>query len=219
MPMTRPSRRVFINCPFDAAHKPIVDALLFTVYDCGFAPSSALEEADSGEVRFSKLMRLIRDCRLGIHDISRTELTELDVVNGLPRFNMPFELGLFLRCRYANAKKDASKFYLVLDRGPYRFQKFLSDIAGQDIRSHDSPFVAIGCVRDWLRTAFVSTSFLGPDEIVCRYEHFKNDLPELSEALRLTPDRLIFADMCHLVSIWLTRVASIPQIIPNRTTS
>jgi hypothetical protein len=51
-----------------------------------------LEAYDSGDVRIEKILDIIDQCKLGIHDISRTELNE----HSLPRFNMPLELGLFL---------------------------------------------------------------------------------------------------------------------------
>ena len=43
-------------------------------------------------VRFDKLSRLIRESGKSIHDLSRTDLSAA----GMPRFNMPFELGLYL---------------------------------------------------------------------------------------------------------------------------
>ena len=82
---------VFINCPFDDGYQPLLRAIVFTVLSCGFSARSAMEENDAGAVRMDKIKRLIRESRLAIHDISRTEL---DVTSGLPRFNMPFELGL-----------------------------------------------------------------------------------------------------------------------------
>src|SRR5450755_4503989 len=76
---------------------------------------------------------------------------EHDTVNNLPRFNMPFELGLFLGARRFGAKLQRDKQCLVLEAERYRYQKYLSDIAGQDIRQHDNePAKAVGAVRDWL---------------------------------------------------------------------
>ena len=82
-----------------------------------------------------------------VQDISRTELNAA----GLPRFNMPFELGLFLGAKRFGNAMQRRKTCLVLDREPYRYQAFLSDIAGQDIAAHGGePVRAIGAVRDWL---------------------------------------------------------------------
>ena len=63
---------VFINCPFDDDYVELRNALVFTVYDCGFVPRCALEEDNSGNVRFEKIQRLISESKFGIHDISRS---------------------------------------------------------------------------------------------------------------------------------------------------
>ena len=123
---------VFVNCPFDNAYKPMFEAVVFAVFDCGYRPRCALEAYDAGEVRIEKIIALVKNCRLGVHDISRTELNAAD----LPRFNMPFELGLFLGAKQFGNAVQRRKTCLVLDREPYRYQAFLSDIAGQDIAAH-----------------------------------------------------------------------------------
>jgi hypothetical protein len=38
------------------------------VYDLGFVARSALEEDDSGELRFSKIERIVEQCKFGIHE-------------------------------------------------------------------------------------------------------------------------------------------------------
>ena len=90
---------------------------------------------------------IIAACRLGVHDISRTELSGR---SKLPRFNMPLELGVFLgAARYGNPKQR-TKRCIVLDREKFRYQSYLSDLGGQDIRDHnDDPTRAIGAVRNW----------------------------------------------------------------------
>lgn len=99
-------RHVFINCPFDRAYRPLLRALLFAIHDCGFRARSALEVEDSGEVRVQKIIRIIKESPLGIHDISRVEL---DPSSNLPRFNMPLELGLFMGAKvYGGADQQAS---------------------------------------------------------------------------------------------------------------
>jgi hypothetical protein len=37
------SSNVFINCPFDKEYKSILEALTFTISDCGYIPRCALE--------------------------------------------------------------------------------------------------------------------------------------------------------------------------------
>lgn len=93
-----------------------------------------------------RLHELIRVCDLGIHDISRTECAPL------PRFNMPFELGLFLGAKKFGTAAHHEKKVLILDRTRYRYQRFLSDIGGQDIKADDdAPENLVRIVRSWLR--------------------------------------------------------------------
>ena len=122
-------RQVFINCPFDDAYLPLFRAITFVIRACDYQARCALEAMDAGEIRMAKILRLIRGCRFGIHDISRTTL---DPVSNLPRFNMPLELGLFLGAAHYGNSTQRRKQTLVLDVERFRYQKFLSDIAGQD---------------------------------------------------------------------------------------
>ncbi len=194
---------VFINCPFDSEYRSVLDALVFVVHDCGFRARCALEIDDSGRVRIENIVELIRECRYGIHDISRTEL---DTENRLPRFNMSLELGLFLGATRFGSPKQKNKRSLILDREPYRYQKFISDIAGQDIKSHDGdPEVAIRRVRDWLRNSptISGLSIPGSQRIIERYRLFREELPELCRRSHLDPDDLIFNDFTACVSEWL----------------
>jgi len=119
-------RDVFINCPFSVDYKDKFEAIVFTVVRSGFTARCARESDDGGEVRYAKIARIIKDCRYGIHDISKTEP---DPLSGLPRFNMPFELGLFLGAKTFGAAAGRAKKALILDRDPFRYQAFLSDIA------------------------------------------------------------------------------------------
>jgi len=41
---------VFVNCPFDDAYKPMFEAIVFAVFDCGYGPRCALEAACCMEV-------------------------------------------------------------------------------------------------------------------------------------------------------------------------
>jgi hypothetical protein len=140
---------VFINVPFDRRYKKLFDALVFAVHDCGFLARSAREQDDGSQVRLDKLYEIIGKCQFGIHDLSRTSL---DAKYRLPRFNMPLELGIFLGAKKYGGARHARKSCLILDREPFRYQIFCSDIAGQDIRAHQNDVgEAIAAVRDWLR--------------------------------------------------------------------
>ena len=201
MPETFNSNDVFINCPFDDSYKPLFNAHVFAIYDLGFVPRCAREADDSGEVRLAKIERIIKQCKYGIHDIS--EVT-LDAVNRLPRFNMPLELGLFFGCRSFGPKVQRGKVSLVLDVEQYRYQKFISDIAGHDIRAHGGqPDQAIIVVRNWLTTASRRSNIPGGAKVAARYARFCADLPRLCQAANLQLDELTFIDYSNVVVGWL----------------
>lgn len=193
---------VFINCPFDPEYQPIFRALVFTVHDCGFLARCALEVDDGSEARIAKINRIIRECRHGIHDISRTEL---DKVENLPRFNMPLELGLFLGAREFGTGRQTQKRALILDVERYRFQKFCSDISGQDIKAHEATAdKAIRAVRNWLATTLDGTVLLpSAAKLVDRYRSFQTDLPGICAPLHLDPDDLQFVELRTLIEEWV----------------
>lgn len=194
---------VFINCPFDAQYRPLLRGLLFAVQDCGFSARSALEVEDSGEVRVQKIIRIIGECPFAVHDISRVEL---DTQTNLPRFNMPLELGLFLGARAFGDAVNQQKRCLILDNDPFRYQRFCSDIAGQDIRAHRGKVAAaIEIVRNWLSTAPPAQGTVIPSGsiITGRYKRFHATLPSSCANLQLNPRRLTFGDDVTLVVGWL----------------
>lgn len=132
--MTAPYEHcVFVNCPLDETYRPIFESIVFAIHSCGYVARCALEVDDGSEVRIEKIAKIIAECRFGVHDISRTEP---DSETGLPRFNMPLELGMFLGAKRYGRAKQKQKTCLILDLDRYRFQKFISDIAGQDIAAH-----------------------------------------------------------------------------------
>lgn len=197
---------VFLNCPFDRAFQPLFNAAVFAVFDCGFRARCALEVVDGGEVRIEKLLRIVEQCRFGIHDVSRTSL---DRVNRLPRFNMPFELGLFLGCKAFGGAAHAAKRCLILDRDRFRYQKFISDIAGQDIRAHaNKPEEVIRHIRDWLQTASAGRPIPSGSHITERYARFRSDLPRLSRDANLDRRQLTFTDFHELATGWLRTYGS-----------
>jgi hypothetical protein len=195
-------KNVFINCPFDNDFQPLFDAIVFAVHDCGFRVRCALEEEDSGEVRVTKLYKIISECRLSIHDISRTEVSK---DSKLPRFNMPLELGVFLGARQYGPGKQKQKRCLILDRERYRYQRYISDLAGQDPKAHaNDPAKAIQCVRDWLsHHGSKGVTLPGPAAMVGRYKRFNKQLPAILKAAGIKPKELIYNDYTTFVVAWL----------------
>jgi hypothetical protein len=193
-------QNVFINCPFDPDYAPIFEAIVFAVNDAGFRPKCARERLDSSQIRLHKIVDLISSSRYSIHDLSRTSL---DDTNALPRFNMPLELGIDIGCKAFNID-CRDKSLLIFDSEQYRFQKFVSDLSGQDIQQHGSSAkTAVSRVRDWLRTESGKSGIPGGTTIFRRYEAFRADLPAICAELRLDLAELTFADFSYTVARWL----------------
>ena len=145
--------------------------------------------------------RLSKNANYGIHDLSAVEL---DPVNHLPRFNMPLELGLFLGCRRFGDAGQRRKVSLILDSQQYRYQTFISDIAGQDIHAHQgNPENAMREVRKWLAVASRHLRLPGGNDIVNRFRRFRNDFPDLCTAARLEPGEVTLRDLQRMIVSWL----------------
>lgn len=140
-------RSVFVNCPFDDAYRPILEAILFCIVDCDLTPRLATERLDSGEVRLEKIVELIKGSRYSVHDLSRIRSK---VGGELARLNMPFELGVDYGV--SRTAEGVSKHLLVVVERKYDYQAALSDIAGWDVADHGGDYEsAIHRVRDWLQ--------------------------------------------------------------------
>jgi hypothetical protein len=201
--MTRASfgNSVFINCPFDDDYWPMLEAVVFTVLACGFQPRSALEELDSGTVRLNKIERIIRACKYGIHDLCRVEP---GAQTKLPRFNMPFELGLDIAAKTFGGDGLKNKRFLILDAAPYRYQRFISDISGQDIHCHDgSPDKAMDIARNWLRAVSRRGNIPGPIAIKALFAGFVEWLPEYCAENGFDRNDLLFVEYVEMARQWI----------------
>jgi hypothetical protein len=196
-------RSVFINCPFDSAYEPLLRGLIFAVRHMKLVPKLALDPSDAGQLRFDKILDLIENCKYSIHDISRTEV---DPNHGLPRFNVPFELGLDLGCKRYGKLRQRQKTALILDVDRYRYRTFISDIAGFDIEEHNGRVAnAITVVRNWLRHTSHKISFEAPSgaTIYARYRAFQLALPETCYSLNWDFDNLPVMDFSWAAYDWI----------------
>jgi len=147
--MPYPGKKIFINCPFDKEYRKLLSPLVFTILYSGFEPEIS-ETKSSSDIRIIQIKKIIRDSDYSIHDLSRCRPKK---ISDPPRFNMPFELGLDIGCLEYGNKKQRKKKILILEKDKYFYQKFLSDIAGQDIRNHNNkPIEVIEIIRDWFST-------------------------------------------------------------------
>lgn len=171
---------------------------------CGFLPRSARELEDGAQGRLEKLYEIIGQCRYGIHDLSRTEP---DPVHGLPRFNMPLELGLFLGARRYGGAEQGGKRALILDVELFRYQRFASDLSGLDIQAHGGePREAVRRTRDFL--ANVSKRALpGAGRVVAAYEEFVEARDALADLLEVDRYETPYVDFDRMVATWLLEAA------------
>jgi hypothetical protein len=194
-------RQVFINCPFSKDYLDKFRAIVFSVVRSGFEPRCALEADDGAENRLNKICGIIAQCSLGIHDISKTEL---DTKTKLPRFNMPLELGLFLGARRFGTGPYRQKRCIVLDRQPYRYQKFISDIAGQDIHSHNGTSARlIEEIAAWLRHDAGDPQVPGGKAIAREFRVFQRNVPKICAQMELDPTELTFQDYRKMAVTWI----------------
>lgn len=140
-------KNVFINCPFDEEYLPLLRPLIFTILYVGLNPRITLESLDSGRPRIDKIVRLIKESRYAIHDLSRIQARE---VGEYFRLNMPFELGIDVGCRLF-LKGCKGKQCLILEAERYRYQAAISDLSNSDIAVHrNDPQTLVTSVRNWL---------------------------------------------------------------------
>jgi len=112
---------VFINIPFHREYEPTLVALISGITAFGLAPRIVTRDVRSKH-RLEKLIGMIQRSTCSFHDLS---YVRLDGPERVPRFNMPFELGLA-------AGVTAKSKCFVLERSRYRLQQSLSDWNGVD---------------------------------------------------------------------------------------
>jgi hypothetical protein len=133
---------VFLNVPFDPEYNSLFLALIAGIAGIGRTPRCVLEVPSGGRNRLERIFDLISNCGSSIHDLSRvTPSGALSV----PRFNMPFELGM----TYALSQMTSRHSFFVLEEKAFRLQASLSDLNGHDPHIHGgSQAGVLRCVLD-----------------------------------------------------------------------
>ncbi len=171
------NNNVFINCPFDKEYRKLLRPLLFTVVYIGLEPQIS-ETTDSGTQRVQSIRELILASKYSIHDLSRIETRSK---RDLPRFNMPFELGLDIGGKCFGEGELAEKKCLILEKEQYRYQRVLSDISGNDIEAHqENPQVLIRKVRNWFTSQDIG-DIPSANVIWNSFNEFESALAEILE--------------------------------------
>ncbi|MGB8658175.1 MAG: hypothetical protein WCE90_10395 [Candidatus Zixiibacteriota bacterium] len=205
------SDQIFINCPFDEQYVRLFRAIVFAIHDCGFIPRCSLEEDDATEFRLRVIVKLIKQCKYGVHDLSRVEV---DNVTGLPRFNMPFELGIFYAAKTFGQAHQRSKRCIILERRKYRYRAFISDLSGVDIKDHDNSIRrVITRIRNRLIASSRRTTIPFDVHISLRYQAFERDFRRACRRLGIDPDKVSFVDLSRNITDWLSMNPKVRQVL------
>jgi hypothetical protein len=91
----------------------------------GLRPRAAIE-IPGPQRRLGRIHELMASCRYSFHDLCRVTLR-----GGVPRFNMPFELGLAVALA-----REGKHDWFVFESRAHRLQRSLSDLNGTDPLIH-----------------------------------------------------------------------------------
>jgi len=122
---------VFLNIPYDKKFERLFIAYIAGISALGMVPRATLEITDSSR-RLERILKLARGCGYSVHDLSWVQLDPAKP--RVPRFNMPFELGLCVSD--ANRREGQRQNWFVFEAVANRVDKSLSDLKGTDPRIH-----------------------------------------------------------------------------------
>jgi hypothetical protein len=165
-----PRRRVesvFLNIPYDPGFEDLYLAYIVGLSQLGLTINVTLAVPSQG--RLDTIIDLIEKSTYSIHDLSRVELSK-----GLPRFNMPLELGLALY--RSRATKGAHRVH-IFDKRPYQAQRSTSDVNGIDPQIHRGrpKSLMIGLRNLFRQSGDVTTV----PEMIASYQAVKKRLPAI----------------------------------------
>lgn len=191
-------RSVFLNVPYYKEFEPLFLAYIVGVIGFGLLPRATLEIQGSTH-RLSHIVDLLHACYTSIHDLSRVELTEGPL--RVPRFNMPFELGL----AYHHSVSGSHHCFIFAENYT-SFEKSLSDLKGIDIQEHGKD---ASRVFSRLTAAFVAQNSMPTvKDMNAVYELVMDNLPNVLEnagSQSLYHPRVFLELVFTANSFWKTR--------------
>jgi len=167
--VARPRRieSVFLNIPYDDAFERLYRGYIVGLTQLGLRINAAL--AVPNQARLDTIINLIEQSEYSIHDLSRIESSR-----GVPRFNMPVELGLALyRSHSANGKHQV----FIFESRRFRAQRSTSDVNGIDPQIHRGTAKGLMAgLRNIFRQAGDVTTV---PEMLASYRAVRRKLPDL----------------------------------------
>jgi hypothetical protein len=172
-----PRKSVFINCPFDTQYEPLFDALLLAIVSCGFIPRCAIESGDVAVSRMERIFVALQSSAYSIHDLSRCQGEGEHL---LARFNMPLELGIAMTRRRVQSNGGASHDWLVLVPNDAPYGRFISDLAGFDLKTYDGrEETLVQRVMGWLVTRDGAVAGVSPQPLLRKLARFREQKAKL----------------------------------------
>ena len=156
-PHPQSGSRVFLNVPFDKTYEPVFIGLVGALVHLGKRPTTVLDLGGSLAPRMDRLISAIRDNAFSVHDLTRVELSGTGAA-AVPRFNMPFELGLAVAVSLIDRRQPRHSFVL-LESKRFRLQRSLSDMNGYD------PFIHNGTQGGAVRAMVEAFSEAGAEDM------------------------------------------------------
>jgi hypothetical protein len=167
MPRRKRIESVFLNIPYDKEFEDLYLAYIVGLTQLGLRVNVTLAVPNQG--RLETIIGLIEQSSFSIHDLSRIQISK-----GIPRFNMPVELGLALYRSHVTRGKH--RVY-VFESKAYRAQRSTSDINGIDPQIHNG--TAKGVMKG-LRNIFRQPGDVTTvPEMLVSYLSLKRRIPEL----------------------------------------
>lgn len=167
MPRKKRIDSVFLNIPYDSAFEDLYLAYIVGLTQLGLRIHAALAVPNQG--RLATIIKLIEESEFSIHDLSRVEVSR-----GVPRFNMPVELGLALYRSHATKGKHR---VFIFESKSHRAQRSTSDVNGIDPQIHKgTPKGLMSALRNILRQPEDVTTV---PEMLTSYRAVKRKLPDL----------------------------------------
>lgn len=167
MSRTKRIESVFLNIPYDGAFEDLYLAYIVGLTQLGLRINATL--AVPNQDRLRTIIKLIEESDFSLHDLSRIEASR-----GVPRFNMPLELGLALyRSHVTNGKHRV----FIFESKRYRAQRTTSDVNGIDPQIHNgTPKELMSGLRNIFRQSGDVTTV---PEMLTSYRAVKQKLPQL----------------------------------------
>jgi len=164
---TKRLESVFLNIPYDRAFEDLYLAYIVGLTQLGLRIHAALAVPNQG--RLATIIELIEQSEVSIHDLSRVEVSR-----GVPRFNMPVELGLAL---YRSHATKGNHRVFIFESKARRTQRSTSDVNGIDPQIHNgTPKGLMSALRNVFRQPGDVTTV---PAMLASYRAVKRKLPEL----------------------------------------